>query len=327
MAYSNTPAVSTFQTKMLKLVSELNSRGSSTSTDVDYLNCYPEILSSKVTQQSEITLRKRHGSTSLVSLATTTTRGVHYWEDQDKLFVAQSDDVYVYNMPAGTLAATLSGVFPTTTSGDVGFTEFLYDDGTVKLVVTDGTTLSTIDSSNTVVSSADVDMPVHLPQLVYLDGYLFMVKVNTADLYNSDLNDPLAYTTGNFISSEMFPDKVTALRKLNNYLVLFGSDSIEYFWDAANASGSPLQRNDTPIKLAGLIGGIAQLGNKIYFLGDNNKSEASIFVMEDFKVTQVSSEAIRRYLTASVATTAYANIVSMDGHDFYVLQYGGYTYE
>jgi hypothetical protein len=326
MAYSKNPEFSTYQTKPIPLISELNSRGSTTATDVDYLNCYVEYIKNKTTQQQEMSLRKRWGSTSLISLVNATTRGWYYWEDQAKLFIAQSDDIYVYSIPSGTLSTTLNTVFPTTTSGPVGFTEFLYDNGTVKLVVTDGTTLSTIDTSNTVVAGADADMPAHLTSIVYLDGYLFMVKSGTSDLYNSNLNDPLAYTTDGFTSSEMFPDKIVDVRKLNNYIVVFGTDSVEYFWDAANETGSPLQRNDTPIKLAGLIGGIAQLGNKIYFIGDNNKSEASIFVMEDFKVNPISNESLRRWLTANTSSTLYANIVSMDGHDFYVLYTGSYTY-
>lgn len=325
MAYSKNPSLDTYQTKQIPLIMEMNSRGSTPTTDVDFLNCFPEYIKNKITQQQEISLRKRWGSSSLITLANASTRGVYYWEDQSRLYVAQSDDVYVYSMPAGTLVTTLNAVFGTT-SGDVGFTEFLYDDGTVKLVVTDGTTLSTIDSSNTVVAGADADMPVHLPSIVYLDGYLFMIKAGTSDLYNSNLNDPLAYTAGDFISSEMFPDRIVDVRKLNNYIVVFGTDSVEYFWDAANETGSPLQRNDTPIKLAGLIGGIAQIGNKIYWVGDNNKTEASIFVMEDFKVQSVSNETLRRALTGSSSATLYANIVSMDGHDFYVLYNGTYTY-
>jgi len=201
MAFDKTPATSTYQTKQISILSEINSRAASVSTDVDYLNCYPEIIKNKTTQEQKVAIRKRKGCSALVTTPNTTTRGVYYWEDQSKLYVAQSDDVLVYNMPAGTLATTLTAVFPTTTSGDVGFTEFLYDTGEIKLVVTDGTTLSTIDSSNVVVASGDADMPAHIPQPVFLDGYLFIVKTNTADLYNSNLNDPLAYTAGDFISS------------------------------------------------------------------------------------------------------------------------------
>lgn len=98
MTFSKTPAVSTFQTKMLSLLSEMNSRGSTVAKDVDYLNIYPEILKNKVTQEQQLSLRKRSGCTSLATLTNTLTRGVYYWEDQAKLYVAQSDDIYILSL-------------------------------------------------------------------------------------------------------------------------------------------------------------------------------------------------------------------------------------
>lgn len=311
---------------MLDLISQMNSRGSSAVTDVYYLNCFPELVKNKTTQEQDKKIRKRSGSQSSLVLPATVTRGGYFWEDQNRIFIANGHNVTVYNASTLAIVTTLVNIFPATTTGDVGFTEFLYDTGIVKLVVTDGTTLSTIDSANVVVAGSDPDMPIHIPQPIYLDGYLFILKASSADLYNSDLNDPLLYTAGNFISSEMFPDRVTAVVKQNNYILVFGSDSIEYYWDAANPSGTPLQRNDTPIKLTGLRGGIAQLSNKVYFVGDNDRSQPSVFVMEDFKITEVSDECIRRFLTANASQTLTGSMVSIDGHDFYVLYNGTATY-
>lgn len=325
MPYSKTPAVSTYETKQINLLAEMNSRGILPTTDVDYINCWPDVTKNKTTKEQSVNIRKREGSSSFITLPSSNVRGVYFWEDLGKLFVAVGADVLVYNMPSGTLGATLTNVFPTTTTGIVGFTEFLYDTGTVKLVVTDGTTLSTIDNVLIVVAGADPDMPVHIPNPVFLDGYLFIVKTTSADLYNSNLNDPLAYTTGDFISSEIIPDRVTYVTKLNNYILLFGNDSIEYFWDAANATGSPLQRNDTPVKFTGLIGGITQLGSKIYFVGDTDHSQANVFVLEDFKITLCGNETVSRYLN-SASAGMYANIISMAGFNFYVLYAGAYTY-
>lgn len=324
MPFSRTPKESTYSTKQINLLQEMNSRGITPTTDVDYVNCFPEITKNKTTSEKRVMIRKRDGSTSFITTAGVV-RAVYFWEDQAKLYVAIGRNVSVYSMPAGTLITTLVNVYGTS-SGEIGFTEFLYDTGIVKVVTTDGTTLSTIDSANTVVIGADPDMPVHLPNIVFLDGYLFIVKANAADLYNSNLNDPLLYTVGDFISSEIIPDRVTYVAKLNNYILLFGNDSIEYFWDAANATGSPLQRNDTPIKFTGLIGGITQIGSKIYFVGDTNHSQANIFLLEDFKITPVGNETTSRYLNTVSSIGMYANILSIAGYSFYVLNAGTYTY-
>jgi hypothetical protein len=164
---------------------------------------------------------------------------------------------------------------------------------------------------------------------VFLDGYLFIIKAGTADLYNSNLNDPLLYTPGDFITAEMIPDTATWLSRLNNYIIIAGNQSIEYFWDAAVASGSPLQRNDTPVKLAGLMGGMATIGNKIYLVANHNTSTPDVFELEDFKMKPVGNEAVRRHLkslTMSGLTTVRGSCVSLNGHDFYIMNTGSKCY-
>ena len=326
MPFDKTPSISTYQTKQVSLIADMNSRNDVPTTDVDYLNCFVEITKSKAAKKEDAWLRKRSGTSVVATLPSSNVRKIYYWEDQQKLYFAHGHDVSVYLMPNFAFITTLVNVFPTTTTGDVGMVEFLYDTGDVKLVVSDGVTLSTIDSAQVVVAGADPDMPVHIPSIVFLDGYLFMVKAESADLYNSNLNDPLAYTAGDFISSEILADRATYVAKLNNYILLFGNESIEYFWDAANETGSPLQRNDTPVKFTGLIGGICQYASNIYFVGDKDESQANVFVLEDFKITPVGDENIRRWLS-STAPGLYGNILSIDGHDFYCLYAGGqYTY-
>ena len=329
MAFSKTPEQSTYQTKQIRLVKELNSRGTNTNKDEDFVNFYPELIKNRNTKENELYLVKRDGSSEFIaSVGSSSVRGLFFWEKENKLFVAVSDDIYIYNATTGVLATTLSTAFGTTT-GHVGFCEFLYDDGSVKVVATDGTTLQTIDAAGTRVAGADVDQPGHLPYPVFLDGYLFVIAANTADIYNSDLNDPLAWTAGNYITAEMLPDQAIWLSRLNNYLIVAGNQSIEYFWDAAIATGSPLQRNDTPIKLTGLLGGMATIGNKMFIIGSNNESQPDVFLLEDFKLTPVGTEAIRRHLAIinfSGVQTIKASVVSRAGHDLYVFNTGSACY-
>ena len=328
MAFSKTPAQSTYSTKTIRLVRELNSRGTSTAKDEDYVNFYPELIKNRNTKENELFLVKRDGTTQFVaSVGATSVRGMYFWEEQNYLFVAVSDDIYIYNGTSGVLAATLNTAFGTTT-GHVGFCEFLYDTGTVKLVATDGTTMITIDSSGTKVVGADADMPVHLPYPVFLDGYLFILKAGTADIYNSDLNDPLAYTAGNFLQAEMAADTASFLTKINNYILVFGTASIEYFWDAAGTT-SPLQRYDAALKLSGIVGGYADIGNKVFFIGSDNESMPDIFLLEDLKKTPIGTEAIRRHLGSILSTgvtTIQAAVVSRSGHDLYVFNTGSACY-
>lgn len=329
MAFSKTPSNDTYQTKRIRLVKELNSRNSVTDKDEDFVNVFPEQIKNRNTKEDELVLVKRNGTTQFLDPGpAASSRGLFYWEQQQQLFIAVEDDIYIYNVNTSTLLTTLTTAFGTS-SGEVGFSEFLYDDGTSKIVATDGTTMITIDSAGTKVVGADGDMPVHLPYPIFLDGYLFIIKADTADLYNSNLNDPLAYTPGDFITAEMIPDKATWLTRMNNYLIVVGKQSIEYFWNAAVATGSPLQRNDTPIKLSGFVGGNAALGNSIYIVANSNTSEPDVFVLEDFKMKSVGNEAIRRHLKSILVTgitSIRGAIVSTNGHQFYVMNTGSRCY-
>jgi len=107
-------------------------------------------------------------------------------------------------------------------------------------------------TAGTEITSADFPTP-HCPFPVFMDGYLFVAKSGTQDIYNSNLDDPALWTAGDYISAEMYPDKIVALSKNNNYIYALGSNSIEYFYDAAVATGSPLGRHDSAVQQFGAV--------------------------------------------------------------------------
>lgn len=329
MAFTKTPTVSTYRTQPLPLLREYNSRASGFSKDVDYLNVFFEPAMNKLTQEKSYDIFCRPGidafSTILQSI---NVRAVYYWEEESKYYVWIDDDIQIVNGTTGAIITTITGVLGTS-SGKVAVTEFLYDTGDVKLVFTDGVDIKTIDSANTIAASVSPDLPTPLEvSLVFLDGYLFVIKGGTSDIYNSNLNDPLAWTAGDFLSSEILPDRITALSKINNYLVAFGPSSIEYFWDAANPSGSPMQRNDTPVKFNGYLGGLASHGNKLFYIGNSTEGSPSLFMLEDFNIKELGNPSLRRQFEAAVGSfdDYQGTIVSVSGHTFYVVTAAEKTY-
>jgi len=65
----------------------------------------------------------------------------------------------------------------------------------------------------------------HVPAPVFMDGFLFLAKAGTQDVYNSNLDDPLNWTPGDFFTAEMYPDRIVSLSKNNNYLYAIGTNS------------------------------------------------------------------------------------------------------
>ena len=317
MAFNKAPSISTHQTKDIKLVWALDNREASKTKDSIAKNGVFDLTKQPATKDDSYTFIKREGvSPYMADLPEDNIRGMYYWEDSDKLYVAYEDKIAIYAGTTGVLSTTLTPF--TSTTGDVGFTEFYFEDGSTNVVVSDGVVLAKIDNADTLTASADADLPSpHNPHILFLDGYLFIIKSDTSDIYNSTLNDPLAWVPGDFLTAEMIPDTLFRIARLSNYLIAMGSASIEYFFDAGNASGSPLQRNDTPIKHVGFVGGFASHENKIFFVGQASNTAPAVYVLEDFKMETIESPMLRRHLQKD--TTYVASLVSMGGHVFYVL--------
>lgn len=327
MPFTNSPETSTYVTKRVSLQREINSRSAAMDKDEDYVNVYFEPIRKRNVQDARHYITKRPGTSLAYTAGSGERRGIYHWADQAKLISAVGDDVTIRNLGTDT-TTTLSAFFGTTT-GEVGFTEYLYDDNTTVVIATDGTTIKTIATDNTVTAIVDPDLPTpHLPCPVFLDGYLFLVKEDTADIYNSDLNDPTAWTSGNFITAEMEPDYLQKITKINNYLLAFGTYSIEYFWDAGVESGSPMQRNDTPVKINGYLGGFTKWGNTIFFIGNSSFSQPDVYRLDDFKIKGVGTPVISKYLNTinDVKTTWFGNIVAWAGRTFYLMNVGSKTF-
>jgi len=328
MAYSNAPTQDTYRSERVQLFREMAIRdGSTAGKDEDYLNVFIEPVRQTKAGDDRKFIMKRAGTSNVVaSVGASQVRGMYFWSDQYKLFYCVGRNIYVYNVNTG-VSTTLTNVFATST-GVVGFCDYLYTNGTVVVCATDGTAINglvTIDNANTVVTCTDVDLPTHLPYPVFLDGYLFLAKANSADIYNSDLNNPLSWTTTGITTAEMEADLVLRIAKLNNYLVVFGRDTIEYYWDAAAAApGSPLQRNDTPIKINSYLTGFSVYGNAIYYIGADAGGQPSVYRLKDFKIEEIGTPSISRYLNKTTDGFAHwtGNIISSDGHTYYVITAG-----
>jgi hypothetical protein len=234
-------------------------------------------------------------------------RGMHVWEKT-------SGTIY-YFVVVGTSVFTstdgLTFTAVTTLTTNVGtpvrFTEFIDDTNTKKLVLVDGVEGYVFTSNAAGTKITDVDFPTpHVPFPVFLDGYLFLAKADTGDIYNSDLNDPAIWSAGSFISSEMYPDNVVALLKINNYLVAVGTQSCEYFYDAANATSSPLARVDGATLPFGTVlpNTIAANKDTATFIANNNDGQGIIVHIEGQRYTEIPNTFIVPILNARIASSS-----------------------
>jgi hypothetical protein len=317
MAFTNSPNVDTYSTHDFPLVRQVDYRDNSLSKDVDYQNFIFETNFDKLTNQQEIILRKREGSTQFIANRTGgDIRGMYFWHTYSRTFTCIGNSVYWFD-GSGTLIN--STVAFTTSSGPVGFTEFLYDTGNTALIASDGTRLCIITPAGAVTVVTTVPNP-HDPNIVYIDGYCIVLTTDGRAI-NCNVNDPTSWSAGaNYIVGEIQPDLTTRIGKLNNYLLLLGNESIEFCYDAANPTGTPFQRSNTYVKYVGYAGGYAAVANRVYFIGNNADSQLDVFMLEDSNISPIGNPAIRKFLNTITNVAVGGYIISLSGSDYYVIQ-------
>jgi len=318
VAYSKNPNLSTYDTKRMSFVyNPLHRSGTQLNKDAKLCNVLVDLFQSPDDQNTRVFVKSRPGLAAAYTTTSGRARGIYYWVVSGTGYAISVSGNKVYSN--GTLLTTL-----TTSTGDVGFTEFVASTGIVKLVMVDGTK-GYVFTSPTVAPSeiTDVDFPTpHCPFPVFLDGYLFLAKADTQDIYNSDLDNPALWTAGNYISAEMYPDKVVALTKNNNYIYAVGQGSVEYFYDAGGTT-TPLQRHDSAVQQFGTPSpsSVVPTDDEVILIGETGNGGHTVWTINGFKAKEVATPSIRSILRAEGTNlaTARAHCIRVAGQKLYII--------
>lgn len=313
MAYTNTPEESTYRTVRVDFAGVGTGRnGTTTSKDARFVNCFAETVRDPTNKDKKYWLRQRPGLTHKMNVGVSGTgRGIAYFNGY--LYSAIGNKLYRDTTEVATLGNS---------SGRVGFTQF---NGTyTALIALDGVKGWVIKTDNTVTEITDVDFPTpHVPFPIFIDGYLFVADDGTDDIYNCNLEDPLTWTAGNFITAELYPDQIKALAKNANYLVAIGEKTTEQFYDAALTGGSPLQRNDSAVQQVGTPAPstVVQGDGEVIFVGTTDNGGRTVWLLKGFEAKELATPQIRQSLTSegSGISSAAATIIRTMGHKFYIL--------
>ena len=322
MAFSKNPVQSTYDTKRIPFILAPHQRsGAQNITDAKLVNIMVEAIEAPTVASSgakKIVVKPRPGLQQAYSVTAGTGRGAYLWvlNGTEYQFSVIGTGVYVN----GVLNQTL-----TTSTGECGFTEYINDVGTKQLVLLDGTkgyVWSNPAIAPTEITNVNFPTP-HVPQPAFMDGYLFVAKANTADVYNSNLNDPFTWTAGEFMSAEMYPDIIIGLVRNNNYINAVGTNSVEFLYDAANATGSPLGRHDGVVLQFGCAaaGTIVGTEKEVIFVGATGNGGATVWLIDGYKPTDISTSMVKLTLRAEGTNlaNAVAHCVRVCGQKLYIL--------
>jgi len=160
----------------------------------------------------------------------------------------------------------------------------------------------------------------HVPSPSFMDGYMFLVK--GTDIYNSNLDDPLKWSASEFITAEMYPDPIKGLARQNNQLIALGEYSTEYFYDAGNATGSPLSKNDAITFQLGLAApnAVSEDERTVLWIAQSRLGGRSVWMIDGFQAKQLGANPIERLLDLETDTDAITGfVVRTKGHYLYII--------
>jgi hypothetical protein len=159
-----------------------------------------------------------------------------------------------------------------------------------------------------------------VPGIAYINGYFVVMDVNGV-IYNSAIDNPTSWGALDYTSADNEPGDGKCLAKSLNYIVAFKEWSTEFFYDAKNATGSPLSPVDNGFTLIGCATGysVANLDGALVWVAQARQRGRSVYTMLGTQQTRVSTPDIERILNADDLATVYAYGLKVDGHPFYVL--------
>lgn len=311
----------TYSTKRASFVGNPEQRtGTSPFTqDQQFINFFPEVK--KEPEGVKYFLRQRAGLAFSGQLPAGGAGGVYYWNGQQ--FTVIGSTLY-RGLTAIQTITPLSGY-------GAGFYEFINGTNQKFLIVLDGNNGWVINTAYTVTRITSANFPTpHWPKAAVMDGYLFVAKFGTADIYNCNLVDPLTWTAGSFISAEAAPDNLVALCRQNNYIVAIGDTSMEYFYDNGTTPGTPLARNVSATHQIGCPAPetLVNAEEQLVFVGQTQMGGYTVWLMNGLTPTEISNEVVRQSISAEGGSLLYATgyCIRSKGHKFYVLNLSHVTW-
>jgi hypothetical protein len=162
----------------------------------------------------------------------------------------------------------------------------------------------------------------YIPTPVVLNGKVMLAENGSVDCYNCEINNPYSWSALSFIAAESLSDPVVALARQNNYIVAFGENNTELFYDAANETGSPFSRRDDFLLQTGILtpNAILQAEKMLVWVGRSDAGKSAVWVMDGFTPREVSTEYIERLLGAETNTSSIAGFgFRITGHFLFVI--------
>lgn len=296
----------------LALASRITSRDGTLTKDSKMVNCYLE-----QSPDGGVNVVKRPGTALFVQLAAGTaqcafaTGGIPW--------VAIGDTLYQIAGGSATRALTA----PVTSNLRMQATDSNFLPGSNGTsVIKSAKALWSFDLLTFVVTkNTDADYPATtVPGLAYLDG-TYYVMTPDGRIFGSDVENALSWNALNFISTDRGLGIAIAITRHLNYVLALCDFGLQFFYDAANATGSPLLPMPNSACTVGCATGdsLVNINDMTIFMSKNKVRGRSISCIAGLSVSVLSTPFVDKILNLDDLANVYAYGIKSDGHSFYVL--------
>jgi len=245
----------------------------------------------------------------LASIGTGPVRGL--WQFGGYAYVVSGSQLYKLDTTwTSTLIGTVTGTGPVSMS----------DNGTQLFIACNPDGFIYNASTLAFAQITDVDFAGAV-NVGYLDGYFVFNEPDSQKVWVTSLLDGLSIDPLDFASAEGSPDQLVSMIIDHRECWLFGTNSVEVWYDAGLAD-FPLARIQGAFIEIGCAAShsVARLDNSLFWLGSDARGNGIVYRANGYTGQRVSTHAlefaIQNYGTIS---DAIAYTYQQEGHSFYVL--------
>lgn len=161
-----------------------------------------------------------------------------------------------------------------------------------------------------------------------LDGTLYVLAnvdaTTNAEIWGSDLNDLTSWSGTNFVTASKNSDKGVYIGLHHSNVFVLGNESIEFFYNAGNPTGSPLTARQDLMYNTGCADGKSVFidNDVVYFVGKSTTSGLGVYKLDNFQLTKISPSSLDSYLNTVVSIenmSVLGSGVFIGGKLFYVI--------
>jgi hypothetical protein len=278
--------------------------------DSRMVNLFPELVPEGGKEPAF--LQRAPGLRLLATLGTGPVRGLWSFSNSSTYsFVVSGNTLYkITTSWAATAIGTVAGTGPVSMS----------DNGTQLFVAANGPSYIYNTSTNVFAQITDPDFPGAVT-VGYLDGYFVFNPPNSQQVWVTSLLDGLSVDPLDFASAEGSPDGLVALIVDHREAWLFGTNSVEVWYDAGTAD-FPLQRIQGAFNEIGCAAAysVAKLDNGLFWLGSDARGRGIVYRANGYNGQRISTHAVEWHIQQyGNLSDAIGYTYQQDGHSFYVL--------